>query len=114
MAFIGMRSIQTLPLLFHPAVLFSRRKKIMYFSVKASQSQTATQEKQRPIAISPHFDKQIIDKISKDYEAIIGIETVSTPPLSPKSSVASFTIMVLHQTLISALFAWGFLVPCLF
>ncbi|XP_050941384.1 glutamyl-tRNA(Gln) amidotransferase subunit B, chloroplastic/mitochondrial [Cucumis melo] len=75
MAFIGMRSIQTLPLLFHPAVLFSRRKKIMYFSVKASQSQTATQEKQRPIAISPHFDKQIIDKISKDYEAIIGIET---------------------------------------
>ncbi|TYK01451.1 glutamyl-tRNA(Gln) amidotransferase subunit B [Cucumis melo var. makuwa] len=47
----------------------------MYFSVKASQSQTATQEKQRPIAISPHFDKQIIDKISKDYEAIIGIET---------------------------------------
>ncbi|XP_011649124.1 glutamyl-tRNA(Gln) amidotransferase subunit B, chloroplastic/mitochondrial [Cucumis sativus] len=75
MAFVGLRCIRTLPLLFHPAALFSRRKKVLYFSVKASQSQTATQEKQRPMAISPHFDKQIIDKISKDYEAVIGIET---------------------------------------
>lgn len=75
MAFAGLRCIRTQPLLFHPAALFTRRRRVLYFSVKASQAQTATQEKQRPIAISPHFDKQIIDKISKDYEAIIGIET---------------------------------------
>ncbi|XP_022964528.1 glutamyl-tRNA(Gln) amidotransferase subunit B, chloroplastic/mitochondrial-like [Cucurbita moschata] len=75
MAFVGLRCIRTQPFLLHPAALFTRRRRVLYFSVKSSQSQTATQEKQRPIAISPHFDKQIIDKISKDYEAIIGIET---------------------------------------
>lgn len=75
MAFAGLRCIRTQPLLLHSAALFTKRRRVLYFSVKASQSQTATQEKQRPIAISPHFDKQMIDKISKDYEAIIGIET---------------------------------------
>ncbi|XP_023000487.1 glutamyl-tRNA(Gln) amidotransferase subunit B, chloroplastic/mitochondrial-like [Cucurbita maxima] len=75
MAFVGLRCIRTQPFLLHPAALFTKRRRVLYFSVKSSQSQTATQEKQRPIAISPHFDKQIIDRISKDYEAIIGIET---------------------------------------
>ncbi|XP_023515099.1 glutamyl-tRNA(Gln) amidotransferase subunit B, chloroplastic/mitochondrial-like [Cucurbita pepo subsp. pepo] len=75
MAFVGLRCIRTHPFLLHPAALFTKRRRVLYFSVKSSQSQTATQEKQRPIAISPHFDKQIIDRISKDYEAIIGIET---------------------------------------
>ncbi|XP_022138690.1 glutamyl-tRNA(Gln) amidotransferase subunit B, chloroplastic/mitochondrial [Momordica charantia] len=75
MAFAGLRCFRTQPLLIYPAALFSRRNRVLYFSVKASQSQTATQEKQRPTAISPHFDKKVIDKISKDYEAIIGIET---------------------------------------
>ncbi|KAG7013459.1 Glutamyl-tRNA(Gln) amidotransferase subunit B, chloroplastic/mitochondrial, partial [Cucurbita argyrosperma subsp. argyrosperma] len=75
MAFAALRCIRSQSLLLHPAALFTQRRRVLYFSVKASQSQTATQEKKRPTAISPHFDKQIIDQISKNYEAIIGIET---------------------------------------
>lgn len=45
--------------------------------MKSSQTQTATQEKQQPpkVKVPQHALKKTVDKITRDYEAIIGIET---------------------------------------
>ncbi|XVF38548.1 hypothetical protein REPUB_Repub20aG0111400 [Reevesia pubescens] len=45
--------------------------------MKGTQTQTATQEKQQPpkVKVSQHTQSKTLDKIIRDYEAIIGIET---------------------------------------
>lgn len=44
--------------------------------MKGTEAQTATQEKQKPqIKVPTRTQTKTIDKISKDYEAVIGIET---------------------------------------
>ncbi|KAL4284071.1 hypothetical protein GQ457_16G030160 [Hibiscus cannabinus] len=71
------RTIQIHPFLLYPTALFSRRNGVLYCTMKSSQSQTATQEKQQPpkVKVPQHALKKTVDKITRDYEAIIGIET---------------------------------------
>ncbi|KAK9287933.1 hypothetical protein L1049_016378 [Liquidambar formosana] len=76
MASIFFRGIQTHPLLLYPSAFFRRNSGVLYCTMKSTQSQTATQEKQQPqIKVSPLTQTKTIDKISQDYEAIIGLET---------------------------------------
>ncbi|KAK6914177.1 Aspartyl/Glutamyl-tRNA(Gln) amidotransferase, subunit B/E, catalytic [Dillenia turbinata] len=69
------RGLQTHPLLLYKSVLF-RNNGVMYCTIRSSQTQTATYEsnKTQP-KISPKTQAKTLDKILKDYEAIIGIET---------------------------------------
>lgn len=70
------RSIQNHPLLLCPTALFRRKNVVLYCTVKSTEAQTATQENQKlPIKVPPRTQTKTIDKISKDYEAVIGIET---------------------------------------
>ncbi|KAE8717700.1 Glutamyl-tRNA(Gln) amidotransferase subunit B [Hibiscus syriacus] len=71
------RTIQIHSSLLYPTVLFSRRNGVLYCTMKSSQSQTATQEKQQApkVKVPQHALKKTVDKIARDYEAIIGIET---------------------------------------
>ncbi|XP_052476871.1 glutamyl-tRNA(Gln) amidotransferase subunit B, chloroplastic/mitochondrial isoform X1 [Gossypium raimondii] len=71
------RTIQIHPFLLYPTALFSRRNGVLYCTMKSSQTQTATQEKQQPpkVKVPQHALKKTVDKITRDYEAIIGIET---------------------------------------
>ena len=71
------RTFQTLPFCFHPTSLFRRKNGILFCTMKTTQDQqTATKEKPTPqVKVSPHSNNKAIDKISKEYEAIIGIET---------------------------------------
>ena len=68
------RRIQNYPLLLYQTALFGRKNgALLYCTMKTTEAQTATQEKQKPpTKVLPRTQ---IDKISKDYEAIIGIET---------------------------------------
>ncbi|XP_059447107.1 glutamyl-tRNA(Gln) amidotransferase subunit B, chloroplastic/mitochondrial [Corylus avellana] len=76
MASTFFRSIQNHPLLLCPTALFRRKNGVLYCTMKGTEAQTATQEKQKPhIKVPPRTRTKTIDKISKDYEAIIGIET---------------------------------------
>ncbi|XP_011041462.1 PREDICTED: glutamyl-tRNA(Gln) amidotransferase subunit B, chloroplastic/mitochondrial-like isoform X2 [Populus euphratica] len=75
-----LRSIQTVPLLLYPSAFFRRKNGALYWTMKSSsvtQTQTAIQEKkQNPqIKASTLTQTKTIDKLIKDYEAIIGIET---------------------------------------
>ncbi|KAJ6719341.1 GLUTAMYL-TRNA(GLN) AMIDOTRANSFERASE SUBUNIT B MITOCHONDRIAL [Salix purpurea] len=77
------RNIQTVPLLLYPSAFFRRKNGALYCTVKSSssssvtQTQTATQEKQQDpqIKVSAQTQTKTFDKLMKDYEAIIGIET---------------------------------------
>ncbi|MBA0559126.1 hypothetical protein Golob_016106 [Gossypium lobatum] len=71
------RTIQIHPFLLCPTALFSGRNGVLYCTMKSSQTQTATQEKQQPpkVKVPQHALKKTVDKITRDYEAIIGIET---------------------------------------
>lgn len=71
------RTIQIHPFFLYPTALFSRRNGVLYCTMKSSQTQTATQEKQQPpkVKVPQHALKKTVDKITRDYEAIIGIET---------------------------------------
>ncbi|KAF9673621.1 hypothetical protein SADUNF_Sadunf10G0043200 [Salix dunnii] len=76
------RNIQTVPLLLYPSAFFRRKNGALYCTIKSSsssvtQTQTATQEKQQDpqIRVSTQTQTKTIDKLIKDYEAIIGIET---------------------------------------
>ncbi|KAL5542439.1 hypothetical protein UlMin_010149 [Ulmus minor] len=70
------RSFQALPYCFYPASLIRRSNGVLYCTMKSTQAQTATQQKQTPqVKVSSATHTKNIDKISKDYEAIIGIET---------------------------------------
>lgn len=70
------RSIQNHPLLLYPTALFRRKNGVFYCTMKSTEAQTATQEKQKTqIKNSPRTQTKTSDKFSKDYEAVIGIET---------------------------------------
>jgi|UniRef100_A0A2N9GHG5 aspartyl-tRNA(Asn)/glutamyl-tRNA(Gln) amidotransferase subunit B len=70
------RIIQNHPLLLYTTALFRRKNGVLYCTMKSTEAQTATQEKQKPpIKVPPRTQTKTIDKISKDYEAVIGIET---------------------------------------
>ncbi|XP_054807931.1 glutamyl-tRNA(Gln) amidotransferase subunit B, chloroplastic/mitochondrial [Prosopis cineraria] len=71
------RSFQLNPLLLYPVSLLGRKNGAMYCTMKAAQSQTATQEKQSSQAkVSPSSTQsKKLNKIAENFEAIIGIET---------------------------------------
>ncbi|GMI95877.1 GLU-ADT subunit B [Hibiscus trionum] len=71
------RTIRIHPFLLCPTALFSSRNVALYCTMKSSQTQTATQEKHQPpkVKVPQHALKKTVDKITRDYEAIIGIET---------------------------------------
>lgn len=77
MASTFLRSIQNHPLMLYPAALFIRKKVVLYCTMKSTESQTATQEKQNPRIKVPPRTQTITttNNVSKDYEAVIGIET---------------------------------------
>ncbi|XP_058001202.1 glutamyl-tRNA(Gln) amidotransferase subunit B, chloroplastic/mitochondrial isoform X1 [Hevea brasiliensis] len=78
MAFTLFRNIQTHPLLLYPTAFFRRNNFVFYCMMKSTtQSQTATRENQHSpqIKVSPQTQSKTLDKLTKDYEAIIGIET---------------------------------------
>ncbi|BFG14250.1 hypothetical protein CerSpe_005240 [Prunus speciosa] len=71
------RSLHSHPFLFHPTALIRRKDVILYCTMRSAQTQTATQEKVKPqVKVSPHgTQSKALEKASKDYEAVIGIET---------------------------------------
>ncbi|KAG6757292.1 hypothetical protein POTOM_037599 [Populus tomentosa] len=80
MASTLLKNTQTVPLLLYPNAFFRRKNGALYCTMKSSsvpQTQTATQEKQQnpQIKVSTQTQTKTIDKLIKDYEAIIGIET---------------------------------------
>lgn len=76
MAHTIFRSIQVHPFLLYPiSSLLRRRNGVLHFTTKATQSQThTTQQRQTKVSTSTQ-SKKLDNKIPKDYEAIIGIET---------------------------------------
>ncbi|CAJ1936757.1 unnamed protein product [Sphenostylis stenocarpa] len=70
------RSLQVHPFLLYPTTILGRRNGVFHLTTKATQSQTDTQQRhpQTKVSTSSTQSKKL-DKIPKDYEAIIGIET---------------------------------------
>ncbi|XP_061988364.1 glutamyl-tRNA(Gln) amidotransferase subunit B, chloroplastic/mitochondrial-like [Rosa rugosa] len=64
------RSFQTHPFVFHPTTLLRRKNVLLYCTMRSQQTQTATQVK-----VSNLNPNKKLENISKDYEAVIGIET---------------------------------------
>lgn len=81
MASLLFRTIQSHSFLLYPTTLLRRNNGAFYCSMKSTHTQTATQEKQQPppqIKSSPQGNQaktKTLDRIGKEYEAIIGIET---------------------------------------
>ncbi|KAJ4722815.1 Glutamyl-tRNA(Gln) amidotransferase subunit B, chloroplastic/mitochondrial [Melia azedarach] len=81
MASMLFRTIQTHPFLLYPTTLLRRNNAVLYCTLKSAHTQTAAQEEQQKppqIKGSPQTRQaktKTLDKISKDYETIIGIET---------------------------------------
>lgn len=76
MASILFRGVQTRPFLLYPSALFGRKSGVLYCTIKGTQTQTAAPENKQPqLKVSPQTKAKVLDKISQDYEAIIGIET---------------------------------------
>uniref|UniRef100_A0A2P2L1E8 Glutamyl-tRNA(Gln) amidotransferase subunit B, chloroplastic/mitochondrial n=1 Tax=Rhizophora mucronata TaxID=61149 RepID=A0A2P2L1E8_RHIMU len=72
------RNVQTHPLLIYSTSLFRRKNGVLYCTMKSTtQTQTATEEMQlkAQTKVSLQSQSKMIDKLMKDYEAIIGIET---------------------------------------
>lgn len=69
------RSLQVHPFLLYPTTLLRRRNGVFQFTTKATQSQAETQQRQPQSKVSTSTQSKKLDKIPKDYEAIIGIET---------------------------------------
>ncbi|XP_062028595.1 glutamyl-tRNA(Gln) amidotransferase subunit B, chloroplastic/mitochondrial-like [Rosa rugosa] len=70
------RSFQTHPFVFHPTTLLRRKNVLLYCTMRSQQTQTATQEKVKPqVKVSNLNPNKKLENISKDYEAVIGIET---------------------------------------
>lgn len=65
------------PFLLYPVSLLGRKNGAMYCTMKSTQSQTATQEKQSSQAkVSPSSTQsKKLNKIAENFEAVIGIET---------------------------------------
>ncbi|XP_057490821.1 glutamyl-tRNA(Gln) amidotransferase subunit B, chloroplastic/mitochondrial-like [Actinidia eriantha] len=76
MALTLFRGIQTRPFLPYPYGLFPRKHVLFHGTMESTQTQTATHEKEQPLLkVLSHTHSKRLDKISKGYEAIIGIET---------------------------------------
>ncbi|XP_028773438.1 glutamyl-tRNA(Gln) amidotransferase subunit B, chloroplastic/mitochondrial [Neltuma alba] len=77
MASTVFRGFQANPFLLYPVSLLGRKNGAMYCTMKSTQSQTATQEKQSSQAnVSPSSTQsKKLNKIAENFEAIIGIET---------------------------------------
>ncbi|GKU85659.1 hypothetical protein SLEP1_g294 [Rubroshorea leprosula] len=78
MASTFFRTIQTHPfLLLHPTAVFRRKNGVLRCTMRSTQTQTPTQEKQQSpqIKFSPQNPNKTFYEIPKGYEAIIGIET---------------------------------------
>ncbi|KAF8392129.1 hypothetical protein HHK36_022471 [Tetracentron sinense] len=75
MASICFRGIQTRPLFLYPSALFTRKNGVLFCTMKSAQAQTATHENQQPQKVSYHSQAKTLEKISHEYEAVIGIET---------------------------------------
>ncbi|XP_024170714.1 glutamyl-tRNA(Gln) amidotransferase subunit B, chloroplastic/mitochondrial [Rosa chinensis] len=76
MASTVFRSFQTHPFVFHPTTLLRRKNVLLYCTMRSQQTQTATQEKVKPqVKVSNLNPNKKLENISKDYEAVIGIET---------------------------------------
>lgn len=75
MAFMLLRGIQLSPNLIYPFSTFPRKNShaLKYFTVKSTQTQEKPQTQPRVSTQSQRM--KAIDKLSKDFEAIIGIET---------------------------------------
>ncbi|KAJ4840021.1 hypothetical protein Tsubulata_034014 [Turnera subulata] len=73
------RSIQTRPVLLYPTVLFRRKTGVLYCTTRSSaKAQTATEEKQQnpQSRVSSQSERiKKLENLTKDYEAVIGIET---------------------------------------
>ncbi|KAL2342417.1 hypothetical protein Fmac_003702 [Flemingia macrophylla] len=69
------RSLQVQPFLLYPATFLRRRNGVFHLTTKATQSQADTQQRQPQSKVSTSTQSKKLDKIPKDYEAIIGIET---------------------------------------
>lgn len=76
MASTFLRSIQNHPLMLYPTALFTRKNGVLYCTIKSTESQTATEEKQKSrIKVPPRTQTITTNNVSRDYEAVIGIET---------------------------------------
>ncbi|KAK8465628.1 hypothetical protein PHAVU_009G129001 [Phaseolus vulgaris] len=74
--FLLQRTLQVHPFLLYPTTLLTRRNGVYHLKTKATQSQTDTQHRQPQTKISTSSTQsKKLDKIPKNYEAIIGIET---------------------------------------
>ncbi|XP_050219098.1 glutamyl-tRNA(Gln) amidotransferase subunit B, chloroplastic/mitochondrial [Mercurialis annua] len=67
------RNIQTHPLLLSPTSFFRMRSSVFICNMNTA-SHTATQQSSQ-IKVSPQNRSKSLDKLAKDYEAVIGIET---------------------------------------
>ncbi|XP_070030230.1 glutamyl-tRNA(Gln) amidotransferase subunit B, chloroplastic/mitochondrial [Nicotiana sylvestris] len=76
MALTFLRGIQLNPSMLYPSSYFARKHGVLFCCMRSAQTQTATQEKEQPkLKISTQNQSKTVDKILKDYEAVIGIET---------------------------------------
>ncbi|XP_075113123.1 glutamyl-tRNA(Gln) amidotransferase subunit B, chloroplastic/mitochondrial [Nicotiana tabacum] len=76
MALTFLRGIQLNPSMLYPSSYFARKHGVLFCCMRSAQIQTATQEKEQPkLKVSTQNQSKTVDKILKDYEAVIGIET---------------------------------------
>ncbi|KAL3812406.1 hypothetical protein ACJIZ3_013674 [Penstemon smallii] len=76
MALTLLRGLKTHSFRLYPSLHFTRNHGVLYFSTKSTQGQTATREKQHTrLKVSSKPESVKFDEISKNYEAVIGIET---------------------------------------
>ena len=77
MALTFFRGIKTCPLVHYPSAYFARKNGFFYCTTGSTETQFATQEKQQSgdSKVVPKTYRKSPDKLLKDYEAIIGIET---------------------------------------
>ncbi|CAK9139572.1 unnamed protein product [Ilex paraguariensis] len=78
MALTFFRGIQTHPFFIYPSAFVARKYGVLYCTMSSTQTQSATKENQQQpqSRISTQTQsKTSLDKVFKDYEAIIGIET---------------------------------------
>ncbi|KAL3848826.1 hypothetical protein ACJIZ3_010708 [Penstemon smallii] len=76
MALTLLRGLKTHSFRLYPSLHFTRKHGVVFFSTKSAQGQTAAQEKQHTrLKVSSKTDSVKFDEISKNYEAVIGIET---------------------------------------
>lgn len=77
MAHTIFRGIKSFPFVLCPSTHFAKKHGVFSCHMNSTQAQTATQDRQQSAQLksSPQIQSKGIDKLLKDYEAIIGIET---------------------------------------